>query len=487
MRSGALVLLIYACGPSNIGEDLTLGSQIKNEQGQGLRICRDSEAATNGIDVSYWQSAIDWAEVAADDVEFAIIRVSDGLNHYDTRFQDNWLGAKTNGIARGVYQFFRPTQDPVEQAQMLLEEMGPLQPGDLPPVIDVEKTEDASPEEITEAVAAWIAHVEDALSVRPLIYSGRNFWNSYVRSDLFTAYPFWVANWGVTCPLMPEIWSDWTLWQYSATGAVRGIRGDVDLDTFDGTRATLLATLGHRRSVCGDSICAAEESLVGCPEDCACGVIGAEGGIIDDDDACFVAGGDPLYIRHVADRGYGTGLKWTKSWTSAVPANYGQWQLVFAVPGRYRIDVYIDNAIGGFAYAKYQVQDVGGVALVPVDQRDRSGWVTLGEFDFLAGAYFVRIDDNVADSAHAGQEILLDALAATPIELLTFERPERSKLQPQVRNDAPPAVDNPQAEPDPEAETPAPAPAGSDSGWCSAAPPWLWGIVLFAWRRRRCR
>ena len=84
------------------------------------RICPDGDV-TEGIDVSYWQETINWNQVAADGVKFAFIRVSYGLEFYDSQFENNWAGAKANGIYRGAYQYFLAGQDAGDQAQMLLE------------------------------------------------------------------------------------------------------------------------------------------------------------------------------------------------------------------------------------------------------------------------------------------------------------------------------------------------------------------------------
>jgi lysozyme len=58
-----------------------------------LRTCRPSNTV-KGIDVSYYQRDIDWAAARADGVAYAFIRVSDGSNFVDPRFQDNWAGAR---------------------------------------------------------------------------------------------------------------------------------------------------------------------------------------------------------------------------------------------------------------------------------------------------------------------------------------------------------------------------------------------------------
>jgi LysM repeat protein len=73
----------------------------------------------------------------------------------------------------------------------------------------------------------------------PMIYTTASFWNSHL-TDQFGAYPLWIAEYGVQAPKIPEGWSGWQFWQYSQSGAVQGVAGSVDMDTFDGSYQDLL-------------------------------------------------------------------------------------------------------------------------------------------------------------------------------------------------------------------------------------------------------
>ncbi len=226
MRSSVLGLLtcsLMGCG--GYSDDVATFER-------GLKACPKGETL-KGIDVSKWQGDIDWFSVASDGVDFAFIRVSDGLGYPDPVFQTNWKEAHNVGIVRGVYQFFRPGEDPVAQAQYLLEQMGPLLEGDLPPVIDVEVTDGQSDATIVANMQAWLDTVENALGVKPIIYTSPGFW-AKLDTSAFGAYPLWVAHWGTDCPTMPAGWTDWIFWQTSDSGSIKGISGNVDLDLFNG-------------------------------------------------------------------------------------------------------------------------------------------------------------------------------------------------------------------------------------------------------------
>ena len=195
---------------------------------------------TPGIDVSKWQGQVDWAAVKASGVVFAYARATNGTKILDEWFDANWAGMKAVGLYRGAYQFFRPGQDAVAQANLMLARMGPLGPGDLPPMIDVEETDGQPPAVVADKVAQWIQVVEAATGKKPLVYTGTWFWDPYVGSDAFASYPLWEA-WYCTgcCPNLPKAWSSMLFWQYSSKGAVPGIGGNVDLNWFGGTATAL--------------------------------------------------------------------------------------------------------------------------------------------------------------------------------------------------------------------------------------------------------
>src|SRR5579871_5548852 len=98
----------------------------------------NAQSKVKGVDVSEYQGTIDWASVKSAGIGFGIARVSDGAHHSDAYFASNWSGMKKNGIIRGVYQFFRASQDPKAQAKVVADAVGSLGADDLPPVADVE-------------------------------------------------------------------------------------------------------------------------------------------------------------------------------------------------------------------------------------------------------------------------------------------------------------------------------------------------------------
>jgi len=432
----------------------------------------DDQAATvcaagptvHGMDVSYYETSVDWAAAHQAGIEFAFIRVSDGLQFLDPKFPAYWAGAKAAGVLRGTYQFFRPAQDPIAQADLLLDKMGPLEPGDLPPVIDVEVASELSTAQVAASVRAWVAHVTEAIGRPPIIYAGLYSWHDLTGSADITTSPLWVAQYtSAPCPNIPTPWQRWTFWQHSATGSVDGIPGaTLDLDVFDGTLDELrdFATGG----TCGDGRCNGGETADSCPADCApCGTIAATGGTIDDGDACFFAGGPSQYLRRVATSGDGGDLIWTHATPSANEANFARWNLFLAEAGRYRVEVYTAHAYATSTRAAYVVQAAGRPTSFVIDQAAADGWHTLGDVDFAAGGrQWIHLADNTGEPVAANAQLVFDAVRLT-----------------RIADDAPP----------PPPEPPLPPLGGSEANaGCTAAPGaglWLLAIWLGVRRRRR--
>jgi GH25 family lysozyme M1 (1,4-beta-N-acetylmuramidase) len=208
-----------------------------------ILVCPDGEIM-QGVDVCHWQGSVEWSQVAASGVAFAYARVSDGLLFIDPAFAGNYEGIKAAGMIRGAYQMFRPGQDPLDQANLVLSSVGTIGPGDLPPALDVEVTDGRSPLEIGHAVQVWVSVIQQATGRTPVIFTGRYFWDDLVISPDSAREPLWIAAWGVTCPNTPSIWNDWVLWQYTNSGSVPGIGGGVARDEFNGSLSDLQALAG---------------------------------------------------------------------------------------------------------------------------------------------------------------------------------------------------------------------------------------------------
>lgn len=196
----------------------------------------------SGIDVSKWQGTVNWKSVQEAGIAFAFARATYGISVVDSYFDTNWPGMKDAGIIRGAYHFFLAAEDPAQQAEFFIRTVGSLDPGDLPPVIDVESGSGTS-SNLAANVQTWLNAVEQGLGRKPIIYTAPSYWNANLTSG-FGDYPLWVAEYGVSAPKAVNGWSNWTFWQHSSTGNVSGVNGAVDLDYFNGTAQALAAFVG---------------------------------------------------------------------------------------------------------------------------------------------------------------------------------------------------------------------------------------------------
>jgi GH25 family lysozyme M1 (1,4-beta-N-acetylmuramidase) len=199
--------------------------------------CADP-GALEGVDVSSYQSSINWAQVAQTKA-FAYTRVADGAAYLDPTFVGNYTAIKSAGLKAGAYFFFEPAQDPGLQADHFVNQLvkAGLASGDLLPMFVVETSGGQTSQVISANLQTAIDDVYSALAERPGIATGSTIWDGQLGltdTASFAGYPLWVEQWTNACPTPPADWSNWVLWQYSDLGHVTGITGTVDLDRSNG-------------------------------------------------------------------------------------------------------------------------------------------------------------------------------------------------------------------------------------------------------------
>jgi lysozyme len=389
MRRAALAVVCAACSADVASTE------------QAATVCGGS-ATVNGMDVAGpYDDVTDWAAAKAGGIDFAFIRVSDGLQYPDPMFDQYWPAAKAAGMLRGTYQFFRPDQDPIAQADLMLTKILPVQPGDLPPVLDLENAGTLTHEQVVASVQAWVDHVTTAIGRPPIVYAGLYSWPDLTGGADFTTSPLWIAQYtSAACPNIPDPWTKWLFWQHTASGSAPGVTGmTLDLDVFDGTLADLQAFANAAPAPCG--------------------LIGGGGGEVDDGDPCFVGGGPATTLRQVTE-GEGGDLVWTHATAAAEEANYGQWDLSFERAGAYEVEVYTDHNYAQSTQATYQVRAAGATTAVTIDQTAVDGWQSLGVFAFAQGTgQFIHLGDNTGETTNP--QLVFDAVRLTAVDVGTFE------------------------------------------------------------------
>ena len=214
-------------------------------------------AASNGLNTIMWiptvkalkkrfeiyqdaKSKINWEIVANQNnpkITFAYIRTTMGKNGKDNAFEYNFKEAKNEGLKVGVYHYYRPNENSQEQFENFSKHNTQL--GDLPPVVDIEELGDFGSKNLIQGITNFLDLIEKKYKIKPIIYTPQRFYNTYLRNK-FLKYEFWIARQNgfkntpdnnemkkepilldTRCPL---------IWQYSGTGSISGIHGDVDLN-----------------------------------------------------------------------------------------------------------------------------------------------------------------------------------------------------------------------------------------------------------------
>lgn len=184
-----------------------------------------------GIDVSRYQGSINWTRVAASGKQFAIIRLgstnSNGL-YIDPYFKQNVDGAHAAGLRVGVYYYtYAKTRTAVAtEVNTFLAQLSGLQL-EYPVFVDVEDNSLASLGRSTlTGLIQYAMQLIDQRGYFPGWYTYTSFANNYVNTAALLDYPLWIADYRGYVGYQ----GGWSMWQYSSTGSVNGISGNVDLN-----------------------------------------------------------------------------------------------------------------------------------------------------------------------------------------------------------------------------------------------------------------
>ena len=194
-------------------------------------VFRNFEEGSLGLDVSQYQGKINFAglqlQLENHLVEFVFIRASMGADGVDKRFRQNWDGFGNMPVKRGAYHYYRPNENSTKQAQNFITTVK-LEPGDLIPVLDIEKHATIQTrEKLREGLKNWLRIVEAHFGVKPMIYTGDRFFWEVLHEEGFDRYPIWVANYNLI--VEPET-ENWIIWQFTEKGRLPGIKEKVDLN-----------------------------------------------------------------------------------------------------------------------------------------------------------------------------------------------------------------------------------------------------------------
>ena len=210
---------------------------------KGYGVCMPHGYKVHGIDISHYQGEVDWKMLEQTrqgqfPVRFIFMKATEGGDYADNKFVANFDSAKVHGFIRGAYHFYNPKTDANKQADFFINSVK-LEPGDLPPVLDIEK-KSRDVKKLQQDLKIWLRKVEEHYGVKPIIYASYKFKTKYLNDSVFDSYPYWIAHYYVDSV---RYQGEWKFWQHTDVGTLPGIEEKVDLNIFNGSFSELKGLL----------------------------------------------------------------------------------------------------------------------------------------------------------------------------------------------------------------------------------------------------
>lgn len=215
-----------------------------------------------GIDLSAYNKGVDLSEVAIytdrnglvhgdkasrsdvkakkymQPVQFVYVRATVGASDQDSLYSRYSAQANRYGIPKGSYHLLCYNSSPEEQADNFIKQCNGFKDDDLIPVIDIEllkkQIAKAGKGNVPKIVDRFLKYFEKKTGIRPLIYTNNNFAKEYLDLSRLKGYTLWVSRYHY---IEPDI-HPWYIWQFSEDGKTRGYPRALDLNFYDGNRAS---------------------------------------------------------------------------------------------------------------------------------------------------------------------------------------------------------------------------------------------------------
>lgn len=194
------------------------------------------EYPVQGLDISHHQGDIDWEALEQEPYQFVYIKATEGGDHKDSRFAENWKQAQAIGLVTGAYHFFTFCKTGEEQAENFIEYV-PKTASMLPPAIDLEFAGNCKHRPSREALLTELLEferlVESFYGKKPIIYSTKRAYRAFLANETLHGTHIWMRDM-LKKPELPD-GREWLFWQYASNARVEGFTGVVDLNVFKGS------------------------------------------------------------------------------------------------------------------------------------------------------------------------------------------------------------------------------------------------------------
>jgi lysozyme len=184
-----------------------------------------------GIDISHYNGNIQWDQIKTSKfpIQFVFIRSTMGNNGIDKQFSKNYSKAKEAGYLVGVYHYYRPNENSAQQFNHF-NSIYTYKKGDLPPVLDIEELGKNGEENLRKGLVNFLKLIEVNWGIKPIIYTGRTFYLSYIENH-FKNYPLWIAAYSGEQRVNLI---QWEFYQFTEQLKIKGIQSAVDGNYFKG-------------------------------------------------------------------------------------------------------------------------------------------------------------------------------------------------------------------------------------------------------------
>ncbi|MFD3998953.1 GH25 family lysozyme, partial [Streptomyces sp. NPDC058583] len=226
---------------------------VVSVSGDAANAASPTSYGVRGIDTSHHNAhPIRWSTVKASGETFVFHKATQGTRYRDPKFAGDLAGALSAGLMAAPYHFYDSGTGAAQAAHFVrtVKAAGydAKRPGQLPPVVDLEKTSGRCPAGVNSSqVAAFLTKAKEAFGASPIVYTSKDFTDTCLggRTAALAGSPLWVPRYrsGSTEPASIGGRS-WSIWQYTDRGSVSGINGNVDRNVYKGT-LTQLRRLAH--------------------------------------------------------------------------------------------------------------------------------------------------------------------------------------------------------------------------------------------------
>ena len=202
--------------------------------------------------MSYANKLINWLEVKkSNKVSFAMIRAAyrgyeTGEIVTDDQFERNIMQASSSGIDIGLYFFTQATneEEAIEEADYVVNLIKTHNISVKYPIaIDTEysgsktngendyqgRADNLTPTERTNVCIAFCERIK-SYGFTPIIYASKNWFYNNLEADRLTGYDHWVAHYTGSIDSPTDYKYHYTMWQYTSSGSILGVNGNVDLN-----------------------------------------------------------------------------------------------------------------------------------------------------------------------------------------------------------------------------------------------------------------